>query len=366
VSRAAGGRVGGGEFQTLPAAPSSHDAVVMVTAAGPHLVLTAAATVTVVQDAGSWYICGRTPAVRRAILAAKGGDCAFVAGPLEFGALAVTGPVAALRRGDFRGVSVTGTLSLLNLGLESLSPDVFEGVGVIHELDIARNNLRSLPADVFSHLPGGLCRIRLYRNPLTRLPIRLLAGLKRIAPASASRQCGNVARRGSLVVEGGYPVDTDGDGDLNLEHIPTPDYLGNIRYIDANTGRAVSSGLVVTEGEPRQLLVELDALAGVSGRLVLGGVAGRFVTEPAHLVFGPLSETTRIAVAVTANADDNREHETTPLFWRDTSDSGEIPGGGYYAGTVSSASLTVLGYNGDLGGGRIRVRTWELQRRRCR
>ncbi|MDD9869427.1 MAG: hypothetical protein OXU50_05995 [Gammaproteobacteria bacterium] len=346
----------------LPAAPSSHDAVVMVAAAGQHLVLTATAAVTVVQDTGSWYICDRTPAVQRAILAAKGGGCAFVAGPLAFGALAVTGSVAALQRGDFRGVGVTDTLSLSNLGLQGLSAEVFEGIGVIHGLDISGNNLRNLPVDVFSHLPAGLCRTRIHRNPLTRLPIRLLAGLKRIAPVSASRRCSNTAGQGSLVIEGDYPVDTDGDGELNLEHTPTPDYLGNIRYIDADTGRAVSSGLVLTEGESRRLRVELDALPGVNGRLALGGVTGRFSPEPAHLVFGSFSETARIEVTVTANADDNREHETAPLFWRDVSDSEEIPGDGYYEGTVSSASLVVSGYDGDRATGGIRVRSaWGLR-----
>ncbi|MDD9858588.1 MAG: hypothetical protein OXU96_11190, partial [Gammaproteobacteria bacterium] len=57
----------------LPAAPSSHDVVVMVASVAPHLVLTATAEVAIVQDTGFRHICDRTPAVQRAILAAKGG-----------------------------------------------------------------------------------------------------------------------------------------------------------------------------------------------------------------------------------------------------------------------------------------------------
>ncbi|MDD9807323.1 MAG: hypothetical protein OXU34_03490, partial [Gammaproteobacteria bacterium] len=339
----------------LPAVPSTHDAVVMVAAAGQHLVLTATAAVTVVQDADSWYICDRTPAVQRAILAAKGGNCAFVAGPLEFGALVVTGSVAALQRGDFRGVSVSnvpGLLVLRGLGLQSLSADVFEGIGVIHGLDISRNNLRSLPADVVSRLPVGLCVTHLYNNPLTRLPIRLLTGLKRVVPTSSVPLCGGEqgVGRAILVVENDYNT---GQG-----HIPTPDYLGNIRYIDADTGRAVSSGLVVTEGEPRRIQVELDALPGVNGRLVLDDnqrAIDRLSLEPTRLAFTSFSETTRIEVVVTARADDNREHETASLHWWDESSTQ------YYEGTRSSVSIFVSAYDGDRSGLNIHVRTWQLR-----
>ncbi|MDD9869272.1 MAG: hypothetical protein OXU50_05210, partial [Gammaproteobacteria bacterium] len=247
-------------------------------------------------------ICDRTPAVQWAILAAKNsGDCALVAAPLAFTALRITGSVTALQRGDFDGVSVaTGTLSLSGIGLERLSSGVFEGIGVIRFLDISNNNLGSLPMDIFRHLQTGLCTTRINHNPLDRLPIRMLADLKRVVSSSCT-----IENRGSLLVDG--------------TRSGAPDYLGSIRYIDADTGRTVSSSFVVTEGQPRRLRIEMDALPGVNGGMDLryDSVAsqGRLSLQPVSLRFRFSAETTRIEVTVTGDADDNREHETVSLSW---------------------------------------------------
>ena len=339
VIGATGGALSLAPGKSLPATSLSHDVVVMATATGPtgHAV-TVTARVTIVQDDGLWNICDRTPQVRRAILAGRGGnDCAFVAGPLEFSNdLVVTGSVSALKRGDFRGVRSQSNqyLNLSNLGLNRLSPGVFEGIGRIYGLDISKNELDSLPADVFDSVPVGLCATILHRNPLTRLPARMLARLRSIAPSSSMRQCASPGQF-HLVVDGDYCT---GKSECNN----APDHLDNFRYLDANTGEVVSSSLVLTEGEPYEIWIELDGLQGVSGTLELQLGNNRFSVEPEALEFSASSETTRIEATITAGEDRNREHETEDLFW-------QVMGAtdGFYIVERGATSRIIRHYTGD-------------------
>ncbi|MDD9875485.1 MAG: leucine-rich repeat domain-containing protein, partial [Gammaproteobacteria bacterium] len=310
-----------------PNPPGVHDVVVMVTATGERLALaaTAQAAIEVVPRIN---ICDRTPEVQRAILAVKNSDdCAFVTTPLTFNWLTVTGSVAGLKRGDFRGVSVTGSrLSLANIGLERLSSDVFEGIGKIDRLLIDGNQIAHLPADVFSHLRAGLCSFAINRNPLDRLPIPVLADLKRVGCEST------------------------------LFTIDRSDYLDNIRYIDADTGGVVSSSFVVTEGQHRRLWIELDALAGINGGIDLEhdsmASQSRLSLQPVNPGFRFSAETTRIEVTVTAGADDNREHDTVPLLWISQS-------GPDLEGAASGVSLKV--FLSEQVGGIRRLENWQFR-----
>ena len=138
-------------------------------------IMIASVTVTVTDNDDDTGICGRTPAVRDALMALIPGvsDCAAVTaaelaaitGTLDLSSQSIT----ALAAGDFAGLTALKTLYLFNNELTSLPDGVFTGLTSLDILALDNNGLTSLPADVFEPLTS-LEALYLFNNKLTSLP----------------------------------------------------------------------------------------------------------------------------------------------------------------------------------------------------
>ena len=127
-------------------------------------------------------ICGRTPAVRDAILAriTAVSDCADVTathltgitGTLRLGNPSIT----TLAPGDFAGLSALTTLDLFANDLTTLPAGVFAGLSALTTLDLNGNDLTTLPDRAFAEL-SALTTLKLPFNALTELPAEVFAGL---------------------------------------------------------------------------------------------------------------------------------------------------------------------------------------------
>ena len=127
-------------------------------------------------------VCGRTPAVRTAIVSRVPGvhDCAAVT---DEHLAAVTGNIdlsyrglAALQAEDLAGLSKLEGLSLRYNQLNSLPDGTFDDLAALTWLKIDNNRLADLPADVFSEL-DNLGTLWLNNNRLSAAPAGLFDGL---------------------------------------------------------------------------------------------------------------------------------------------------------------------------------------------
>ena len=124
-------------------------------------------------------LCGRTPAVRDAIVAAAPGkttcgavtatDLAGLTGKLD---LADEG-IASLRPGDFAGLTGLTQLDLADNALGDLPAGIFDPLTALTSLNLLGNELTTLPAGVFDRL-AGLASLSLLDNGLTSVPDGLL------------------------------------------------------------------------------------------------------------------------------------------------------------------------------------------------
>ena len=119
-------------------------------------------------------ICGRTEAVREAILSrlSNVSDCADVTDSqlsrIE-GTITVAGNASnTLQDGDFAGLSRLEILYVHN-NLTSIEVDALDGLSALRELHLNSNSLTSLPSDVFDDLTI-LEKLQLESNGLTSLP----------------------------------------------------------------------------------------------------------------------------------------------------------------------------------------------------
>ncbi len=135
---------------------------------------TDAATVTAAFDPTAG-ICGRTKAVRDAIVALVSGaiNCALVT-DAHLGAITDTlnlesQGITALAAGDFDGLTALTTLSLANNSLSTLPAGVFDELTALTTLGLYDNSLSTLPAGVFDKLTA-LTQLGLAANSLTTLP----------------------------------------------------------------------------------------------------------------------------------------------------------------------------------------------------
>ena len=135
---------------------------------------TDAATVTAAFDPTAG-ICGRTKAVRDAIVALVSGaiNCALVT-DAHLGAITDTlnlesQGITALTAGDFDGLTALTTLSLANNSLSTLPAGVFDELTALTTLGLYDNSMSTLPAGVFDELTA-LTQLGLAANSLTTLP----------------------------------------------------------------------------------------------------------------------------------------------------------------------------------------------------
>ena len=126
-------------------------------------------------------ICGRTLAVRDAILAEIPSvtDCADVT-DAHLGAITsldlVDEGITSVHEEDFDGLSALEKLHLSDNELSSLPKGVFAGLSALEKLYLQGNQLTSLPQDVFAGL-SALEGLHLYDNQLTALPTEVFDGL---------------------------------------------------------------------------------------------------------------------------------------------------------------------------------------------
>ena len=119
--------------------------------------------------------CGRTPAVRDAIVAAAPGkttcgavtatDLAGITGRLDLKGKGIV----SLRSGDFAGLGGVTRLDLSGNALTDLPAGVFDPLTALTSLNLAGNALTDLPAGVFDRLTG-LTTLSLLNNALASLP----------------------------------------------------------------------------------------------------------------------------------------------------------------------------------------------------
>ena len=147
------------------------------------------ATVTAVFDPTAG-ICGRTEAVRNAILGGISGinNCAAVtAAHLA----AITGSlglqnITSLAAGDFDGLTSLTLVFLEFNELTTLPAGVFDGLTSLQYLGLGNNELSTLPAGVFDELTA-LTELSLHYNELTELPAGVFDGLTSLTTLDLGR-----------------------------------------------------------------------------------------------------------------------------------------------------------------------------------
>ena len=141
-------------------------------------------------DSAAEGVCGRTPQVRDALVAAtERTSCADVTAAdlasifwldLQGFDDPDAGPkITTLASVDFRGLTSLGSLLLRNNQLDSLPPGVWSGLSRLNTLDLAENRLAALPDGTFEGL-SELWTLSLAGNLLTEIPAGSFAGLGRL------------------------------------------------------------------------------------------------------------------------------------------------------------------------------------------
>ena len=161
------------------------------------IMLLAAAMLPALSYAQTVDICGRTPQVRDEILLASGaGSCAAVT-PAQLAGVALLcfsdfcpqgityrgrfddynrPEIAAIKPGDFAGLTGLTTLDLAFNGLAALPEGVFAGLTSLQRIHFTSNRLAALPEGVFAGLTS-LESLSFFFNELTALPEGVFAGL---------------------------------------------------------------------------------------------------------------------------------------------------------------------------------------------
>ena len=148
-------------------------------------------TVTVNDNDTAAGICGRTDAVRDALMALvpDASGCADVTAAhlaAITGLLDLSGQnITALAAGDFAGLTALTELYLLDNDLTTLPDDVFAGLTALEILDLFNNDLTALPDDVFAGLTA-LTELYLNNSELTTLPGEVFDGLTALETLSLS------------------------------------------------------------------------------------------------------------------------------------------------------------------------------------
>ncbi len=172
---------------------------------------------------------------------------------------AAVGEIAALREGDFSGLSGLVDLFLGNQQLTELPPGIFSGLSSLYRLSLSENQLTELPPDVFSVL-SSLYSLSLENNQLRELPPGMFSGLSSMA---------------SLYLHGnpGSPFA------LTLE-------LARTDSDDPTSPGPVTLEVRLTEGAPFAMTIPLSARGGTLSTSSVLLAAGTMVSTRATLTSG--------------------------------------------------------------------------------
>ena len=224
LTLAAGSSSATATLTALADAVSDPDEAVTITASHDGAQIGAAA-LTVTEG-----VCGRTEAVRDAIVAAVSGvsacadvTAAHLAGitALDFSTASLT--ALTLQSGDFDGLSGLEDLILTGIALSALPSDVFDGLTALELLNLKNTGLTALPAGVFQGLTA-LQTLVLENNALSSLPTDAFDGL-----ASLTRL--NLKKNSLSSLPEGVFADLTALNDLNLRNnalrsLPADTFLG--------------------------------------------------------------------------------------------------------------------------------------------
>ena len=118
-------------------------------------------------------VCGRSPAIRDALVAGTGAATCGAVRDADLAALttlsAASGGLTGIRAGDFAGLDALASLDLSGNAIAALNAGDFDGLSTVTTLDLASNSLRD-PA--VERVPGARragdarpCQQRAWRNP---------------------------------------------------------------------------------------------------------------------------------------------------------------------------------------------------------
>ena len=126
-------------------------------------------------------VCGRSPAIRDALVAGTGAATCGAVRDADLAALttlsAASAGLTGIRAGDFAGLDALASLDLSGNAIAALNAGDFDGLSTVTTLDLASNSLRTLPSNAFRGL-GALETLDLANNAVAgALPTDAFAGL---------------------------------------------------------------------------------------------------------------------------------------------------------------------------------------------
>ena len=230
-------------------------------------------------------ICGRTPAVRDALMALIPGvsDCAAVT---TAQLAAITGPldlfgknITALAAGDFAGLTALTELALFDNDLTALPDDVFDGLIALRNLYLESNDLTTLPGEVFDGLTA-LETLSLSSNELNTLPDGVFDDLTSLKTLDLSINPGvpfapdavALPDNGTVPAAGGeVTLDVSGSGGpwgTNVTYrwaLTTPETGVTVTFDDATSATAVVTIPELAEDTVLTFTLTVTGRGGING-----------------------------------------------------------------------------------------------------
>ena len=213
-------------------------------------------------------VCGRTEAVRDALVAAitgvsacEGVTAAHLSGITELDFFGGSATALTLQSGDFAGLSGLQTLILKSVTLSSLPSNVFDGLTSLSKLNLKNTGLTALPSGVFDDL-RSLTELTLENNPLGSLDadtfknlsnLRMLNLRKTRLSALPGGLFGNLSALTELNLRGNVLTTLAADAFGGLTSLQTLNLI-------SNRLTAIPDGLF--EGLTQLTTVRLDGNAG--------------------------------------------------------------------------------------------------------
>ena len=312
-------------------------------------------TVTVNDNDTAAGICGRTDAVRDALMAlVPASGCADVTAAhlaAITGTLDLSGQnITALAAGDFAGLTALEILWLYSNALTTLPDDVFDGLTALMELDLNNNDLTELPAGVFDGLTS-LEILLLSNNDLTMLPVGVFDDLTALKELDMSFNTGvpfapdavALPDAGTVPVAGGA-VTLDGSGSggpwgTNVTYgwaLTTSTSGVTVTFDDATSATPVVT--IPAQAEGAELIFTLT----VTGRGGTSGIASATDTAKVTATARPTTPGVRVSkTALTVTEEDTTgDSYTVVLSTQPTADVVVMVAG--HAGTDVTPDPTSL------------------------
>ena len=291
-------------------------------------------------------VCGRTGAVRDAIVAAitgvsacEGVTAAHLSGITELDFFGGSAAALTLQSGDFAGLSGLQTLILKSVTLSSLPAKVFDGLTSLNKLNLKNTGLTALPSGVFDDL-SSLTELTLENNPLGSLDADTFANLSNLRMLNLRKTrlsalpgglFGNLSALTELNLRGNVLATLAADAFGDLTALQTLNLISNRltaipHGLFAGLTQLTTVRLDGNAGSPFPLTVRLEKLGDDQIKAVLPTGAPFDVTVPLS-VSGPATiDAAQVTIATGAVESDpvtiSRNAGTTDAV---TADIGALP-----------------------------------------